>query len=155
MIMRKFIFVLLFSSICIGFIVAIIIIIGSKLNIFEKEAIGEKFIYKVKHTDSTNIYDGVHIASTKRRAYEVIDFYGGHKNRLIGGSDLEEVRRFVRVKVLKYEGADSALAYICTKYKYGVAPRVNYKEGYVPSFTLHDSLPYNIQDTISMGYCVK
>lgn len=126
----------------LSFVGATTIFILNKLGVFEIAEIDQKYIYYLDQPGS-NPNKPIMVTEGIERALEVRNYYKGDRNIIFGGDDMRYVKSFVKVKVLEYN-EDSTLAKIYAKYEAGIAPRVKIRYGYVPAFTLHNSLPDTI-----------
>tara|TARA_R110000850_G_scaffold52930_3_gene127373 strand:- start:1151 stop:1615 length:465 start_codon:yes stop_codon:yes gene_type:complete len=119
-------------------------------GVLKVEGIEEKYIY---HLDTlyTQDYANIAVSEDLNRSKEWWDYITGKKSSFVGGHDVRYIKNFTRVKILEYS-QDSTYARVYAKYEHGIAPRINTREGFVPTFTLHDTLP---KDVVPIPYFDK
>ena len=109
-------------------------------NVFPKSKIDDKYCYIEINDTLRNVL----LANTKKKGYEVASYYMKKiTNREVKFeyNDVGPLRRLTEVEVLKYE-EDSLLVKIRVHIKSSLRGGMEFdSEGWVPFFTLHDTLP--------------
>jgi len=117
---------------------ALIAIIAAYLP--KKEPIAIKFCYIYINTDSIHY---VSVGRNRSQAHEFMDYYLDTTIKYAPNSWRGGPGKYTKVEVLKYS-RDSLVAKI-RFIKYDPRGYPFYSKGWVPSFTLHDTLPENLK----------
>ena len=133
-----FLYIVLFGTVGGGLIVFIL----KESGALEVKGIEEKYIYDFE--SNKNDYSRIYVAENIESARYWTEFVEGKTDQFIGSDEIKPIKSFVKVKVLEYN-ADSTFALIYTKYKYGTAPRIKTRKGFVPTFILHDTVPKGVK----------
>jgi len=144
----------------IGSILGLILFILLKNGCFDYRTIARKYCYFYNKHDLTGNYRDVLITNDKENELMVVEYYKKlldtcNKSTTIQGPllspDFSGVHKFFIVDVLEYS-ADSLLAKIRVNWN-GSTDRnsLTSRIGYVPIFTLYDTLPPIVKDTMKIN----
>jgi|GEM_PF-6591417 len=135
-----------YISFSLMILAAMLAIIIKKTNIFEPKIIGQKYCYFYNKADSSSQFEQVMSSDDEQKSVELYNYYN---NRLLNiktvNNDLilDKVTNVLlckKVDLLKYS-KDSLRIQIRIRYQVEYRPGKEEVIGFVPAFTLHDSLP--------------
>lgn len=137
---NSLLFIILYFSLC--FLACAIVVMAYRARHIQTKVLSRKYCYRYHATKDAPLPDDVLLVATEALARQSIDYYNIKGNATFGGEIKATLTPFSRVDVLGY-GTDSSIVKVRVVYRNFVHRFFSATTGYVPLFTLHDTVPKN------------